>query len=112
MKSAVASLSGFEALRLGNYTFDLLEVRHHPRLLYPVWVSFNLEDSKGRDDGPYEVGEEASFRNVLERFLKSPQTVSVIRTLKAQTSDPDSRPPMRSYSPPPAPSSDDDDIPF
>lgn len=109
--SDVAHVFQLQVPSLGEYTFDLLRIRHHPRSLYPVYVSFNLDE----EDHELLCESEGEFRNTLRNILSSPATISVIRTLKAQTEDPEALPPRIA-----APQEDegsgsqgeDDDIPF
>lgn len=107
----VAHVFQLEVPGLGDYTFDLLQIRHQPRSLYPVFIDFYL-DKERRD---VECSNEDEFRNVMKNIFSSQETVSVVRTLRAQTEDPEALPPKvakHERAPAPDEPSDDDDIPF
>ena len=126
--SEVAHLFRLEVPDLGNYTFDLFKLRHNPHQLYPVGIDFFLEqDEHGQydeDQPDFFANSEEELDDALEKIFKDSRTISVLRTLKAQAVDPETRPPdpppppAGGYQgPPPAyqapgPEPEDDDIPF
>ena len=77
---------------MGDYAFELFEARHEPRALYPVFITFHLGDSYDRQN-ELKADDRKELERVLKVIFEDDGTKAVVRTLKAQTEDPDTRPP-------------------
>jgi hypothetical protein len=77
-----------------------------------VFIYFNLAE-EGRE---IQCDSEEEFRDAIKNILTAPETVAVIRTLRAQTEDPETLPPRftkkEQAEAPSEESTEDDDIPF
>ncbi len=93
-----------EVPEIGGYTFDLFKVRHQPRSLYPVFIDSHLNDERFDP----KIDDEAEFRSAIKEIFSSRETIAIIRTLRAQTEDPETLPPK----PPSVTPDEDDHIPF